>query len=117
APKELEKVEERLVALRAGGRKYNAPVDELAALARRCESDLGLIDAGAEKLAALEREAREAAAQYRTAAEKLSAARRRSAHALDKMVNAELKPLRLERAEFSTEISGAREGPNRIDRV
>ena len=116
-PQELEKIEERLFALRAGGRKYNAPVDELAALARRYESDLGLIDAGAEKLAALEREAREAAAQYRTAAEKLSAARRRSAHALDKMVNAELKPLRLERAEFSTEISGESEGPNGIDRV
>jgi len=116
-PQELEKIEERLFALRAGGRKYNAPVDELAALARRYESDLGLIDAGAEKLAALEREARGAAAQYRTAAEKLSAARRRAAHALDKMVNAELKPLRLERAEFSTEISGESEGPNGIDRV
>jgi DNA repair protein RecN (Recombination protein N) len=46
-PQELEKIEERLFALRAAGRKYNAPVDELAALARRYESDLGLIDAGA----------------------------------------------------------------------
>ena len=49
-PQELEKIEERLFALRAAGRKYNAPVDELAALARRYESDLALIDAGANGL-------------------------------------------------------------------
>jgi DNA repair protein RecN (Recombination protein N) len=76
-----------------------------------------LIDAGAERLAAMEREARDASAQYRAAAEALSAARRRAAQALDKMVNAELKPLKLERAEFSTEIASESEGPNGIDRV
>src|SRR5215475_5800599 len=38
-PAELERIEERLFALRAAGRKYNVPVDELAALARRYESD------------------------------------------------------------------------------
>jgi len=116
-PQELEKIEERLFALRAAGRKYNAPVDDLAALARRYEGDLGLIDAGAERLAALEREAREAATRYRAAAEKLSAARRRAAQTLDKAVNAELKPLKLERAEFSTEIGSEGEGPNGIDRI
>jgi DNA repair protein RecN (Recombination protein N) len=116
-PQELEKIEERLFALRAAGRKYNAPVDDLAALARRYEGDLGLIDAGAERLAALEREAREAAARYRAAAEKLSVARRRAAQNLDKAVNAELKPLKLERAEFSTEIGSEGEGPNGIDRI
>jgi DNA repair protein RecN (Recombination protein N) len=116
-PQELEKIEERLFALRAAGRKYNAPVDDLAALARRYEGDLGLIDAGAERLAALEREAREAAARYRAAAEKLSVARRRAAQSLDKAVNAELKPLKLERAEFSTEIGSEGEGPNGIDRI
>src|SRR5438067_2735201 len=116
-PQELEKIEERLFALRAAGRKYNAPVDDLAALARRYEGDLGLIDAGAERLAALEREAREAATRYRAAAEKLSAARRRAAQTLDKAVNAVLKPLKLERAEFSTEIGSEGEGPNGIDRI
>jgi DNA repair protein RecN (Recombination protein N) len=116
-PQELEKIEERLFALRAAGRKYNASVDELAELARRYEGDLGLIDAGAERLGTLEREAREAAARYRTAAEHLSAARRRAAQSLDKAVNAELKPLKLERAEFSTEIASETEGPNGIDRI
>ena len=68
-PDELERIEERLFALRAAGRKYNVPVDELAALARRYDGDLALIDAGAERLAALEREAKEAAARYRAAAQ------------------------------------------------
>src|SRR5262249_33101500 len=49
-PQELERIEERLFALRAAGRKYNVPVDELGALAARYAGDLGLIDAGAEQL-------------------------------------------------------------------
>jgi DNA repair protein RecN (Recombination protein N) len=116
-PKELERIEERLFALRAAGRKYNAPVDALSALAGRYANDLSMIDAGAEKLAALEREAEAAAARYREAAQKLSAQRKRAAAALDKAVNAELKPLKLERARFSTEIAEADAGPDGIDRV
>ena len=38
-PAELERIEERLFALRAAGRKYNAPVDELAALAQKFNDD------------------------------------------------------------------------------
>ena len=116
-PNELERIEERLFALRAAGRKYNVPVDELAALARRYESDLALIDAGAERLAALEKEAQEIIARYRQAAEALSAARKRSAQKLDKAVNAELKPLKLERAQFSTQIESEGEGPEGLERV
>jgi DNA repair protein RecN (Recombination protein N) len=116
-PQELERIEERLFALRAAGRKYNVPVDALDALAKRYEGDLVLLDAGAERLATLQREAQEAAGRYRAAAEKLSAGRRRAAQALDKAVNAELKPLKLERAEFSTEIASDNEGPDGLDRV
>ena len=116
-PAELERIEERLFALRAAARKYNVPADELAALARRYDGDLALIDAGAERLAALEREAAEALARYRSAAQALSTARRRAAQKLDKAVNAELKPLKLERAEFSTQIESESEGPHGLDRV
>lgn len=116
-PKELEGIEERLFALRAASRKYNVPVDQLKALAARHADDLALIDAGAERLAALEREAQAAAARYREAAATLSAQRRSAASALDKAVNAELPPLKLERARFATEIAGTEEGPDGIDRV
>ncbi|HZQ12328.1 MAG TPA: DNA repair protein RecN [Pseudolabrys sp.] len=116
-PAELERIEERLFGLRAAGRKYNAPVDELAALAARYRSDLALIDAGEEKLKALETAARAAEADYRAAADALSKSRAKAAANLDKAVNGELKPLKLERARFSTQIDAADPGPNGIDRV
>src|SRR5271169_1950251 len=118
-PGELERIEERLFALRAAGRKYNAPVDELAALAAKYKADIALIDAGEEKLKALEAAAAQAEADYRAAADWLSKARVKAAAALDKAVNGELKPLKLERAKFSTEIESdaGTAGPNGIDRV
>jgi DNA repair protein RecN (Recombination protein N) len=118
-PRELERIEERLFALRAAGRKYNVPVDRLSALAAKYVADLALIDAGAERLAALEKVASEAEAHFSLAAGKLSAARIKAAEKLDKAVNAELKPLRLERARFSTDVESdpASPGPNGIDRV
>jgi DNA repair protein RecN (Recombination protein N) len=116
-PQELDRIEERLFALRAAARKFNVPVDELAALGKRYQGDLALIDAGAERLAGLEQDAQAAAARYRAAAQALSAGRRRAATALDKAVNAELKPLKLERAQFTTQLDSENEGPNGLDRV
>ncbi len=118
-PHELERIEERLFALRAAGRKYNTPVDALAKLAEKYAGDLALIDAGAEKLEALEKAAQDADQIYRKAADKLSAARRKAAAALDKAVSAEIKPLRLERAAFTTQVDSdaALAGPHGIDRV
>ena len=116
-PAELERIEERLFALRAAARKYNAPVDALADLALRYRADLALIDAGVERLAALEQEAQAAAENYRQAARALAAARARAAQTLDRAVNAELRPLKLERAQFSTQIEPADEGPDGIDRI
>src|SRR3984893_5364131 len=118
-PKELERIEERLFALRAAPRKYNVPVDELAALAIRYGADLGLIDAGAKQLAELEAAARQAQERYRAAATALSARRKSAAEKLDRAVNTELKPLKLDRARFSTEIVSDPEmpGPHGIDRI
>ena len=118
-PGELERIEERLFALRAATRKYNVPVDALAALATRYGADLGLIDAGERQLAALAESVREADQRYRAAASALSDARRGAAQTLDRAVNAELKPLKLERARFETAISTDPDqaGPHGIDRV
>ena len=118
-PQELERIEERLFALRVAGRKYNSPVDNLSSLAAKYAADLALIDAGAEQLAALEKAAREAQVQFTKAADALSAARKKGALKLDKAVNAELGPLKLDRAKFSTEVvtDAAAAGPNGIDRV
>jgi DNA repair protein RecN (Recombination protein N) len=118
-PAELERIEERLFALRASGRKYNVPVDDLAALARKYNADIALIDAGEDKLKALEATAAQADAAYRNAAQVLSQARGKAGAALDKAVNGELKPLKLERAKFSTQIDSdlSAAGPNGMDRA
>jgi DNA repair protein RecN (Recombination protein N) len=118
-PAELERIEERLFALRAASRKYSTPVDGLAALAAKFVSDVALIDAGADRLKKLEAAADEADKRYGAAAEKLSAARTKSAEKLNKAVNAELAPLKLERAKFMTQIEtdAKSPGPQGIDRV
>jgi len=118
-PAELERIEERLFALRAASRKYSVPVDRLAALAVQMAGDVALIDAGAEQLKKLETAALEADKRYAAAAAKLSAARAKAATRLDKAVNAELPPLKLERASFSTQLEAdeASPGPQGIDRI
>jgi DNA repair protein RecN (Recombination protein N) len=118
-PAELERIEERLFALRAASRKYATPVDGLAALAAKFVNDVALIDAGAERLVVLEKQVAEADRRYAAAAAKLSAARIKAAEKLDKAVNAELAPLKLERATFSTQIESDPEsvGPQGFDRV
>jgi DNA repair protein RecN (Recombination protein N) len=118
-PLELERIEERLFALRAASRKYNTPVDLLAALAAKYASDVALIDAGAEQLNKLEAAAAEADQRYSAAAKKLSAAREKAAQKLDKAVSAELAPLKLERAAFTTQLDSdpASPGPQGFDRV
>ncbi|WP_372426674.1 DNA repair protein RecN [Salinarimonas chemoclinalis] len=118
-PHELERVEERLFALRAAARKHDVPADELVALAQRYASDLAEIDAGEETLHRLEAALAEADVAYVAAARALSDKRRAAAHALDAAVLAELPPLKLERAAFITEITvdeGSRD-PAGFDRV
>jgi DNA repair protein RecN (Recombination protein N) len=116
-PRELDRIEERLFALRAAGRKYNVAVDDLAALSAKHAADLATIDAGAEELKKLEAAAREAEAAYAKAAASLSAARKKAGAKLDKAVTAELKPLKLERARFFTSIEPDAAGPDGIDRI
>jgi len=103
-PRELEQTEERLFALRAAARKYDVPADELAALRQRFEEDVAAIDAGEERLAGLEAALKEADQAYVKAARRLSEGRKKAAQALDAAVQAELPPLKLERAKFITEL-------------
>jgi DNA repair protein RecN (Recombination protein N) len=118
-PHVLERIEERLFALRAAARKFNVGVDDLAAVGERYSADLALIDAGADRLAALEREAAELGESFDRAAAALSERRRKAAEKLDAAVNRELAPLKLEQARFSTEIltEPDRPGPHGIDRI
>ncbi|HEY8267702.1 MAG TPA: DNA repair protein RecN [Xanthobacteraceae bacterium] len=118
-PKELDRIEERLFALRAAARKYSSTVDALPAVAARFVGDLEAIDQGEERLKALGVAAKQAEGAYRGEAVRLSNARKKGAEGLDAAVNKELKPLKLERAAFITEITSdaAAPGPDGYDRV
>ncbi len=118
-PRELERIEERLFGLRAAARKYQTTVEDLPVVAARFASDLEAIDKGSENLKKLEAAAKESESAYRAAAEKLSAARKKAGTALAKAVNAELAPLKLERAEFVVQIESdpASAGPEGHDRA
>ncbi|NNH32843.1 DNA repair protein RecN, partial [Rhizobium sp. SEMIA 4085] len=104
-PKELERVEERLFALRAASRKYSVPVTELPALAVRMIADLADLDAGEEKLVKLEAEVGIAKANCDAAARSLSDKRHHAGEALAAAVMAELPALKLERARFMVEVT------------
>jgi DNA repair protein RecN (Recombination protein N) len=104
-PKELERVEERLFALRAASRKYSVPVTELPALAVRMINDLADLDAGEERLAKLEKEVGLAKTNFEVAARSLSEKRHHAGDALAQAVMAELPALKLERARFMVEIT------------
>lgn len=102
-PHELERIEERLFALRAAARKFTCTVDDLPAVAARFADSLDALDHGAEALKVLEAKAALAEQDYRAKAGSLSEKRRSAASALDEAVNAELPPLKLERARFITD--------------
>ncbi len=116
-PGELERVEERLFAIRALARKHQVPPEALPALAAELRARLAALGTGAADVDRL-RAAREAAAtDYAAAAAALSALRRDAAGRLDARMAEELPPLKLERAAFRTEVGPADPGPEGADRV
>jgi DNA repair protein RecN (Recombination protein N) len=119
-PRRLEKLEDRLFALRDLARKHNIAVDELAALAERIAGQLARLDDRSGALAKLTQEEAAARQAYVAAAERLSAARRKTSNRLDKAVMAELPPLKLDKAQFSTRLERLDQpqwGPSGTDRV
>ena len=116
----LDKLEERLFALRAAARKHGTDVDGLAALRDDFARRLSLIEDQGDLLTRLAREADVARRGYVDAAEALGKIRRAAASRIDAAVAAELAPLKMERARFVTQVDAADEsewGPGGTDRV
>ena len=118
-PAELERVEERLFALRGAARKYQVSVDALPKLAEKFAADIAALDASEARLTQLEKTRVATKAAFDAAAAVLSTARRKAAQKLDALVDAELKPLRLEGAHFMTQVTSDPDAPGAegIDRV
>lgn len=117
---DLESIDERLFGLKGLARKHGCAVDDLPGVREEIARQLGMIEHGDEALAAQEQAVAQARAVYIAGAEKLGAARRKSAGRLDKLVQAELPPLKLDKARFVTMIEDLPEsdwGPGGAERV
>ena len=116
-PHDLELAEERLFAIRALARKHNVAPDELPALAKDLIVKLDLLDMGAAGLKELNAAVAAAKAAYDEAAGVLSSARKSAAQALDQAMVAELAPLKMERAVFTTQVEDADPSATGVDQV
>ena len=119
-PRELERAEERLFALRAAARKHGVPVVELPSLLARLRARLAALETGTAEIARLEAAASAARTAYAAAAAALSHSRRGAAERLAQAVMRELPPLKLDRARFVAEVlplEEAKWGPAGADAV
>lgn len=108
-PEKLEQIEERLFALKAAGRKYNLPVDELANLYTEVEDKLELIASQEQRRVALEKTLSEARKIFLQEAEKISQTRAKAARKLEKAIEKELAPLKMASTRFRVRIDTVEE--------
>lgn len=117
----LETIEDRLYALRAQARKHHCQIDDLPTLYEDFSTKLKLMDHQDHIIGDLEKEITRAKQDYKVQAAKLHDKRLSVAGKLDKLVNKELAPLKMEKAKFQTSIVEIADeqswGPNGYDQV
>ncbi|EAQ05873.1 DNA repair protein RecN [Yoonia vestfoldensis SKA53] len=116
-PFALEQAEERLFAIRGLARKHDVLPDDLRGFADDLRGRLAVLDGSSGDLQALAAQVQGAQAAYDAAAANLRAKRQGAARKLDLAMAAELAPLKMERAVFTTEITDADSGPDGGDAV
>ncbi|ATQ45061.1 DNA repair protein RecN [Caulobacter mirabilis] len=119
-PKRLEEAEERLFALRGMARKLNVTVEALPQVRAELGAKLRNIETSGEQLKIAEVAEAAARKTYIDAAAVLSAERRAAGDRLATAVEAELAPLKLEKAKFRVVVDPLgedRAGPTGLDRV
>jgi DNA repair protein RecN (Recombination protein N) len=102
---DLTTVDDRLFELRRVARRHGVAVDALADHRDMLAAKLDGLENRDALIAAAVRHAGKQKAAYAKAAEALTAARKKSADKLDAAVARELKPLKLERARFVTNVA------------
>jgi len=116
-PGELERLEERLFAIRALARKHGVLADDLGGFADGLRARLAAIDGGAAGIAKLAKAVAEAETAYAAEAARVTKARIGAAKRLDAAMAAELAPLKMERAVFATQLAAGEPGPEGVDAV
>mgnify|MGYP003700437583 CR=1 FL=1 len=103
-PDELDRVEERLFALRAEARKHGVTPDGLRGFLDKAKASLDSLEQGEAAFGELEKTMRETRTAFEKAAKALSKGRTSAAKKLDQAVAKELAPLKLGKAAFETKI-------------
>lgn len=101
---EQENIDSRLFALKDLARKHGVSVDELSETLHKFQTRLTNIELGEDGINSLRKIEQEKRLIYIEAANRLHLARIETAAKLDKMVMAELPPLKMEKAKFITLI-------------
>ncbi len=104
-------MEERLFALRAAARKHHVDVDELAELRDRLASRLDMIEHADDRLKEAEGALKAAEADYGRAAKALTAKRKSAGDTLAGAVEAELAPLKMDKARFRVRVETDEDKP------
>lgn len=116
-PHELERVEDRLFALRSLARKHRVAAEDLGRVAADLRGRLEAVEnAGAAVASSAEAEAR-SRAEYEKSAQALSRLRREASSRLDKRIKSELEPLKLGKSVFKTALRRTEFGPHGQDAV
>lgn len=102
---DLESIDNRLHDLRTQARKHHCNVDDLAAKREELAAQLNAIEHADEALEAAAKLADTQKAAYLKKAQEISKLRKQAAKKLDALVQAELTPLKLEKAHFVTGVS------------
>lgn len=100
----LSEIDDRLFALKTQARKHNCAIDDLPAKRTELAKLLNDIGAQDDALDRLDKDVKKARTAYIATAESISVTRKKAALKLDKLVNAELPPLKLDKARFETRI-------------
>jgi DNA repair protein RecN (Recombination protein N) len=103
-PARLEEIELRLAAIDKLKRKYGASIEEIVAFGEDVARRIGEVENAGERLESLRKEHQRLASEYEKAAADLNCRRMAAASELSKRVEAELKPLAMDRAIFVIRI-------------
>lgn len=117
---DLESIDDRLFGLRGQARKHNCEVDDLAQMRETLAAQLNAIEHADDLLEDAVKKAQIAKDAYHKKAIEVSKTRQKSAEKLDALVAKELAPLKLERAQFFTQITALNDNEwtkHGIDRI
>ncbi len=103
-PEDLEILEDRLFTIKGLARKHKLTADQLPGFEHKLKEKLTFLENGTKNIEDLKTKYDESLREFEDLSKTLSKEREKAAADLDKMVEKELKPLKMERARFKTEI-------------